>query len=106
MNVLVIGLLIGSGIVMTVGDLIMRRWVSNGSNLIYIIGLVVYMVGLVLLSQSYHFKNIAVASLIAVLINIITLLIITWLFYHQGLSVLQIVGVVVGIVAVTILELA
>jgi multidrug transporter EmrE-like cation transporter len=106
MNIIALVLILAGGVVLTVGDLIMKKWVAGGGNLIYGLGLAVYMVGMVFLSQSYRFKNIAVASLMLVIFNIVTLLIISWFFYHEQLSVLQFVGFIFGLISVVILELA
>ena len=106
MNIVGIALALAGGIVLTAGDIIMKKWIAGGGVIVYGIGLVIYLVGMVFLSQSYKFKNIAVASLAMVIINIITLLIISWLFYHEQLSVLQLIGVTLGLMSVVILELA
>jgi len=105
MNILGIVLALAGGIVLTVGDLVMKKWIAGGGIVIYVIGLAIYLVGMVFLSQSYKFKNIAVASLMLVIFNIITLLIVSWLFYHEKLSVLQLVGMTLGLFSVIILEL-
>ena len=68
MDVALILLLIG-GIILTVGDILMKKWVNTNLYLFYFIGMIVYLVGLNFLAQSFKFKNIAVASVIFVIIN-------------------------------------
>ena len=100
-----LGLIFGGGIVLTIGDLLMKKWVAGGGIFIYGLGLLVYLIGMVFLSQSFKFKNIAVASLMLVIFNIVSLILVSWLFYHEQLTVLQIVGIVFGMISVVILEL-
>ena len=93
------------GTVLTVGDLMMKKWVEGGNFFIYGLGLFIYLIGMVFLSQSFKFKNIAVASLMLVLFNIITLLIVSWFLYQEKLSTIQFVGIFLGLVSIVILEL-
>ena len=105
MNIFAIVLIFVGGLVLTVGDLIMKRWVGNGSLSLYFLGLGVYLIGMVFLSQSFRFKNIAVASLMLVLFNIISLLLVSWFIYQEKLSLIQIIGVLLGLISIIILEL-
>ena len=99
-------ILAAGGIVLTAGDIFMKEWVKNDSMVFYVIGILIYLVGMNFLAASFKFKNIGVASLILVLFNIIVLTIVSWLFFKETLSVPQLIGIVMGLVSVTILELA
>jgi multidrug transporter EmrE-like cation transporter len=101
-----IPLLLAGGIILTVGDILMKKWVNTHSTLFYIIGLIVYLIGLNFLAQSFRFKNIAVASVIFVIFNVVTLSIVSWLYFKETLSTLQIIGIILGITSVVVLELA
>ncbi len=105
MNLLPIILIALSGIILTGGDLLMKTWVANGKQAFYFIGLIIYLIGLIFLAQSFKYKNIAIASLLVILFNVITLLFVSWLFYKETLSSIQLFGVLLGIVTVVILEL-
>ncbi len=105
MDIYIILLLIG-GIVLTIGDIVMKKWVINNSNLFYFLGIVTYLIGLNFLAQSFKYKNIAISSLILAIFNITVLLIVSWVFFKETLSPLQIVGIIIGITAVVILEIA
>lgn len=105
MNLISLLLIFTGGTVLTIGDLVMKKWVGNSSPLLYVIGLFFYLIGMVFLSQSFKLKNIAVASLMMVLFNIFTLLIASWFFYQEKLSVVQMIGIFLGLVSVVILEL-
>jgi len=105
MNTSLILLAIG-GVVLTCGDILMKKWVATNTYMFYFIGLAIYLVGLNFMAQSFKFENIAVASTLLVIFNIISLAIVSWLFFKETLSPLQIVGIVMGIATVIILELA
>jgi multidrug transporter EmrE-like cation transporter len=105
MNPALILLLIG-GIILTLGDLFMKKWVNTNSTLFYIVGLAVYLVGLNFLAHSFKYKNIAVASVIFVIFNVVTLSLVSYFYFKETLSPLQIIGICVGITSIIILELA
>jgi len=105
MDISLIILLIG-GTILTIGDIVMKKWVVDNSNFLYFIGLLIYLIGLIFLVQSYKYKNIAIASAIFVIFNVITLLIVSWVFFKEGLSLIQIIGIVLGLISVVILEIS
>ena len=105
MSLAIILLLIG-GIILTLGDILMKQWVITNRYLFYFIGLVVYLIGLNFLAQSFKFKNIAVASVIFVIFNVVTLSLVSWLYFKETLSLMQIVGIMLGIASIIVLELA
>jgi multidrug transporter EmrE-like cation transporter len=84
----------------------MKKWVGTNNYWFYVLGMLIYIVGLNFLAQSFKYKNIAVASVIFVLFNIITLSVFSWIYFKESLSVLQIVGIVIGLVSVIVLEVA
>ena len=100
-----IALLFSGGVVLTIGDIFMKKWVNTNSTLFYIIGLIIYLVGLNFLAQSFKFKNIAVASVMLVIFNVVTLSFVSWIYFKETLSPLQIFGIILGICAIVILEL-
>jgi len=105
MNIAIILLLIG-GLILTIGDIFMKKWINTNAYLFYFIGLATYLIGLNFLAQSFKFKNIAVASVIFVIFNIVTLSLVSWFYFKETLSPMQIIGIVIGIIAIVVLELA
>ena len=93
------------GLVMTAGDIFMKKWIGSNLSLFYILGLALYIVGLNFLAQSYRFENIAIASISLIVFNIVSLAIVSWIFFKQPLTTFQIVGLIVALIAVIILEL-
>jgi len=105
MNVAILLLFIG-GTVLTIGDITLKKWVNTHNNALYIIGLAIWLVGLMFLAQSFKYKNIAIASTIFVIFNVLTLSIVSWFYFKETLSTLQIIGILLGIAAITVMELA
>jgi multidrug transporter EmrE-like cation transporter len=94
------------GVTLTVGDLIMRRWVAApGERLYYVAGVLVWFVGLNFLAQSLRHEPIAVASLMIVVFKVATLLAVTAVFYGERLSPMAAAGIVLGLVSVALMEL-
>ena len=106
MEIIALILLAVGGLILTVGDLFMKEWVITNKTVIYIGGMIFYIIGLNFLAFSFKYKNIAVASVIFVLINIITLLIFSYFYFHEKLTGLEVFGIVLGIAAIIMLELA
>lgn len=106
MNSISFLLLFAGGVVLTFGDLIMKKWVDTGNRNLYLFGLTIYFLGLNFLAQSFKYKNIAVASIIFVIFNVITLLLVSWIVYKEKLTTFQILGVTLGLISVAILELS
>ncbi len=105
MNYFPILLLFIGGLILTAGDLVMKKWVITPHFYLYIIGLLIYMIGMMFLVETYKYENIAVASLIFIIFNIITLLIFSWFYFKEPLSLMKIVGLLLGIISITLLEI-
>ncbi len=98
-------LLFIGGSVLTVGDIVMKKWVMDNSPFIFVAGLLIYLVGLIFLVLSYKYTNIAVASIILEIFNIVTLLIVSWFYFHETLNIYQCIGILLGISAIFFLEM-
>jgi multidrug transporter EmrE-like cation transporter len=99
-------LLFVGGSVLTIGDIVMKKWVANNNVFLFIGGLAIYLVGLIFLAYSFKYKNIAAASTIFVVFNIITLSIVSWFYFKETLSTVQLIGIAFGIFSIAFLELA
>jgi multidrug transporter EmrE-like cation transporter len=106
MNWIALILLALGGIVLTAGDIFMKKWVVSNNIYLYIIGMIVYVVGLNFLAQSFKYKNIAVASVIFVLFNIITLSLVSYFYFKEKISGLEMLGMCLGLASIVLLELA
>lgn len=105
MNYFPITLLFLGGLILTIGDLIMKKWVISDSKPLFVFGLAVYLVGLIFLAQSFKYKNIAAASTIFVVFNVLTLSLASWLYFKETLSGFQMLGIILGLCSVIFIEL-
>jgi multidrug transporter EmrE-like cation transporter len=106
MNYLPFLILLAGGSILTLGDIVMKKWIQAGHAGWYLLGLGVYLIGLNFLAQSFRYKNMAVASTIFVVCNVITLSLISWFYFKETLSPLQLVGIVLGLSSIFFLEMA
>jgi len=97
--------LIFGGFILTIGDIFFKFWTKNPHNWMYLVGISIYVIGLMFLIQSFKHTNIAVASAIFVVANIVTLAIVSWLFFNEPLSTVQMIGVLLAIISIIILEI-
>jgi len=94
------------GLVLTMGDIVMKKWVVNNNIPLFITGLAIYLIGLIFLAISFKYKNIAVASTIFVIFNIITLSLVSWFYFKETLTMFQLIGIAFGAISIIFLELA
>lgn len=95
-----------AGLLLTVGDLILRSWVDNQDVWrLYVFGVIFYFIALNFLARSYRFENIAIASVIMEVFNIITYLAISYWKFGDTISRLEVAGLLLGIAAITCFEL-
>lgn len=107
MNYIAFTILFLSGLVLTVGDVVLKYWVEKGQSyhsILYIIGVTTYLIGSLLLVESYkHDINIAIAGILQIVFNTIILLLFTYLFFKEPLTAKQIVGIFVGVFSIYLL---
>lgn len=92
--------------ILTIWDIVMKKWVINNSITLFIIGLTIYLAGLIFLAFSFKYKNIAVASTIFVIFNTLTLLFVSWFYFKETLNTFQIIWILLAIISIIFLELA
>ena len=89
---------------LTIGDVVFKFWTGHERPSLYVLGLGLYLMGLIFLVKSYHYENIEVASALLVIFNIIALTIIGWFFFHEKISYVELLGIAAGIISIILLE--
>lgn len=97
-------LLIVGGLILTIGDVFMKEWSLSNKWTTFIMGMSIWIMGLVCLAFSFKSKNIAVASLIFSISNVIFMTLLSWFYYKEPLTTSQIIGMVLGIISIIFLE--
>ena len=92
------------GLVLTTGDILMKKWVVINNYYFFSSGLFIYLIGLCFLAFSFRYENIAVASILLVLFNVISLSLVSYFYFGEKLNLVQIFAIILGLVAVVILE--
>mgnify|MGYP001604770022 CR=1 FL=1 len=98
-------ILIFAGSILTLGDIIFKFYALSHKPLLYIYGLVLYIIGMLFLVQTFKTENIATASAIFVIANILTLSVVSWFYFNEQLSAVQIAGLLLAVCAILLLEL-
>jgi multidrug transporter EmrE-like cation transporter len=97
-------LLIGAA-VLTGGDIVLRFWVGNNKFSYYSVGLFLYLIAMIFLSQTYKFTNIALASAIFIILNLIILIIISTLYFHDKVTIWQGFGFILALIAIFLMNI-
>jgi len=107
MNYLPYLILFISGLILTIGDLIFKSWALKGAcySLIYVFGIIAYLIGSMLLVESYKLDvNIAVAGVIQIIFNTLILVIFTYFYFHEPLTTKQIAGLVLAVISLYLIR--
>jgi len=99
-------LLLISGIILTIGDVIMKEWTRNNKFSWFSFGMIFYIVASVLISYSFKYKNIAIATMIYVVFNVFLLTVISWFYFKEKMNLMDFIGLGMGLASIMILELA
>ncbi len=107
MNYLPFLILFVSGLVLTVGDLIFKSWALKGMgySFLYLFGVIAYLIGSLLLVESYkHDVNIVVAGIMQIMLNTLILVAFTYFYFHEPLTVKQIIGIILAVVSLYLIR--
>lgn len=105
-NLFPLVLLFIGGVILTVGDIFMKKWIGSSHAYWYAAGLILYILGMNFLAQSFRYKNIAVASVIFVIFNVVTLSLFSWLYFKEKISFMEMSGMALGLLSIVILEMS
>src|SRR5262245_38657461 len=108
MNLVSIVILFAGGVILTAGDVVFKYWVEKGAtmhSILYVVGIVLYLVGSMFLVESYkHDINIVAAGIIQVLFNTIILVLFTYFYFHEPLTARQIFGILLGMISIYLIR--
>lgn len=104
MNHLPLILVISAGVILTIGDIILKEWVGTTYKTFYWLGIALYLVSMNLLAHSYKYEDIAVASMVMVIFNVLTLTLVGYFIFKENITPYEISGIVLGIIALILLE--
>lgn len=97
-------LAIGGGIILTVGDIVLKKWVTTSYNLFYFLGIFLYFISMNFLAQSYKYEDVAIASMMMIIFNITTLTLVGYFVFKENITVYEIAGIFLGMISLFLLE--
>lgn len=97
-------LAIGGGIILTVGDIVLKKWVTTSYNLFYFLGIFLYFISMNFLAQSYKYEDVAIASMMMIIFNITTLTLVGYFIFKENITVYEIAGIFLGMISLFLLE--
>ncbi|HEY1096990.1 MAG TPA: EamA family transporter [Alphaproteobacteria bacterium] len=103
-NIYFLLIIFAGSLFLTVGDIMAKAWVHHNKPLYYAVTLVLYMVGMIFLTISFKYKNIAVASMMLIALNVLTLALWSWIVYGEPLNKIEMTGLILGFTAMCMLE--
>ena len=98
-------ILLAGGIILTAGDVLMKKWSVSNDPFLYAAGMVLYLISLNFLAYSFKLKDIAIASALFVIFNILSLAAIGYFFFDEKLSVSKMIGLLLFTAAVILFEM-
>jgi multidrug transporter EmrE-like cation transporter len=91
-------------LILTIGDVVMKEWTISNKPVLFILGMVFYMIATAIMAISFKYKNIAVASLMFILINVLLISAISYFYFHDRFTIQELIGLVLGMAAVIMFE--
>ncbi len=93
-------ILLLSGIVTAIGDLLFKLWTEKdmGYSLIYFFGIFMYVIGSLVLVESYKYDvNIAIAGVVQIVINTLILVAFTFFYFKEPITAKQSLGLLLAV---------
>lgn len=100
--------LVIGGTLLTLGDIVLKSWMVRElpyASARYAGGLLLYLVAMICLVESFRRYHIAAASVLLVVCNVVILLVVSWLYFGEKISAVQLAGVALALVSVALIEL-
>jgi multidrug transporter EmrE-like cation transporter len=98
-------ILAGGGALMTIGDIVMKKWALGQGGLWGVLGLFMWFLGLLCLAATMKQTNIAIASIMLIYFNVVILAVAEYTLFGTPVTTTKILGGILGLVAISIMEL-
>lgn len=86
-------------------DILFRYWSLNGSKLLFVIGLVIYLTGTAFWAYSLKYELLSRAASVFAIINLILLVLAGAVIFKEDLSLINKIGIGLGIISLLLIEL-
>jgi multidrug transporter EmrE-like cation transporter len=98
--------LVGIAVILEViGDIYFKKWSIEHSNVLLIVGLLIYFVGTVFWAISLKYEYLSKAIAIFTVFNLVIIVLVGVLYFKEDISMINKIGIALGIISVLLIEL-
>jgi multidrug transporter EmrE-like cation transporter len=91
------------GLVLTIGDIVLKLWVEKHLPWLYFLGLLLYTIAAMFLVESYKSQNIAIATALFIICNLVTLTLVSWMYFGETLATRKLIGLAASAISVCLM---
>ena len=99
-----VGFLFCGGLLLTLGDIVMKKWALGHGTIWGAAGLFVWFLGLLCLAATMKQTNIAIASVILVYFNVTSLAVAEYVLFGTPLTLPKMAGGALGLISIALME--
>jgi multidrug transporter EmrE-like cation transporter len=93
------------GILLTLGDIALKKWAVDNLYFYYGLWLFLYLIGIIFFAMTLRSKNLAVANIILLAVNIVSLTLVSYFYFKEELTLTQLIGIVLATIGIVLVEL-
>jgi multidrug transporter EmrE-like cation transporter len=86
------------------GDIVLKKWALDNKNLIFALGLALYLGAVILWAFSLKHEVLSKAISVVTIINLIIVVLVGVFYFHDDLSLVNKLGIVLGIISIALIE--
>jgi multidrug transporter EmrE-like cation transporter len=105
MRYIFFGLIFLAVIFEVVADILFKKWALDHKNILFTIGMIVYLFGTVLWALSLKYEYLSRAGSIFTILNLVFLTLAGFFIFKENLSLINKIGIVLGIISVILIEI-
>lgn len=87
------------------GDIILKKWASDGKLSIFIFGLLVYLVSTILFALSMKYEFLSKAIAIVTVLNLLIVVLAGVFIFKENLTLINKIGILLGIISIVLIDL-
>lgn len=88
-----------------VGDILFKKWSLNGKSFLFVVGFLIYAIGVVFWGLSLKYGYLSEAISILTVLNLVIISLVGVLYFHEDLSLINKIGIALGVVSVILIEI-
>ena len=97
-------LIILAAVLEVIGDIYLKKWAMESKNLLFIIGMALYIVGSVFWALSLKYEYLSKAVSVFFVLNMVILVLAGALLFKENLSLTNKIGITLAIISIVLIE--